>query len=620
MKNVIVIKNKSDISKLDPDILKLARESYEMQIERHYNPPHDAESDRKQLVQIINSQCFVIFVNYHNKGTVEITSKGVSTCEIDQIYLGTGTVGDTCSIHYIIQKEVSSPSAIANLVDNIELDLDRDYGYKSYMLISQVSPFASNISDLLSKEPVINSRPTLYSDNWCKYELATYAQHNENCKRMYNSPSSDDERSEFQRDRERIVNCKSFRRMVDKAQIFSAQKGDHYRTRMTHTLEVNQIAKAIAGALQLNIDLTEAIALGHDLGHTPFGHQGERTLDNILCGKKCKKFLHMEDTFFEKNLLGRFKHNYQGLRILSRLENKYVDFNGLNVSFQVLEGILKHTSLKKEIDLADFIDKDFIDDLSPELSYCTTLEGQVVLLADEIAQRGHDIDDALTSGLISCDELLSILTINRFSLLFHKLNTEYQQLKIGTRFYEDEQELITQRMVSQIVSYFINDVIVESKSTLQMNTTNKVDRKLITMSSDGECACKYLEKIINKKVISNSEVAKFDRNADVIITNLFVLYYQNPLLLHKGTLRKIYRDMLENDETQKNALPLYDSNLDLARHEIETITRTYLIYTEPMTNDSSEIFIKRKILIRNIIDYIAGMTDSYAISEYNKIK
>ena len=265
------------------------------------------------------------------------------------------------------------------------------------------------------------------------YALNPLAQKDAQAIRIYPSEELGEHRTEFQRDRERVVNCKAFRRMVDKAQIFGAEKGDYYRTRMTHSLEVNQIAKAIAYALKLNLDLTEAIALGHDLGHTPFGHQGERTLDDILCGKQDVGIV-AESELFRKRCFGGFKHNYQSARILTELEEKYVEFPGLNVSVQVVEGVLKHTRVKpSEILLEDFIRSEYLDkihiDYDNEIQVCSSLEGQVVAVADEIAQRGHDVDDALTSGVMSIDEFVDRLKISKCSILQERINNEREKFK-----------------------------------------------------------------------------------------------------------------------------------------------------------------------------------------------
>ena len=241
-------------------------------------------------------------------------------------------------------------------------------------------------------------------------------------------------RDQFARDRDRIIYCTAFRRLEHKAQVYSHEKGDHYRTRLTHTLEVTQIARGIAKNLGLNEDLTEAIALGHDIGHTPFGHAGEEVLDKIMRGED-----DLGGKLKYKLNYGGFKHNFHSLKILDILERKYEDGKGLNLTWQVLEGILKHTKIKKPgktWDLNRFIkNKDFFKPLVPNdtfFKYPThkidfedyailespllnvksvlnfenslTLEGQVVAIADEIAQRQHDLDDGLRDLELRMDE------------------------------------------------------------------------------------------------------------------------------------------------------------------------------------------------------------------------
>lgn len=201
------------------------------------------------------------------------------------------------------------------------------------------------------------------------------------------------ERNEFSHDRDRIIFSKAFRRLEHKAQIYSFEKGDHFRTRLTHTLEVVQIARSIARNLGLNEDLTEAIALGHDIGHTPFGHQGEYVLDEIMRGND-----DLGGKITYKMDYGGFKHNFNSLRVLDIIETKFDKLNGLNLTWQVLDGILKHTKIVKDgkkWDVKRFIDpKDYLEDII-NLEFSATLEGQIVDIADEIAQRQHDLDDGL---------------------------------------------------------------------------------------------------------------------------------------------------------------------------------------------------------------------------------
>lgn len=235
------------------------------------------------------------------------------------------------------------------------------------------------------------------------------------------------DRNEFSRDRDRILYTNAFRRLQHKAQVYSNKKGDHYRTRLTHTLEVNQIAKSISKNLGLNIDLTEAIALGHDIGHTPFGHAGEEVLDNIMKGKDDLggKLEYTID-------YGGFKHNMNSIKILEILEEKNGE-KGLNLTWQTLDGILKHTSIKKpnqgkQWDLKRFVKDfsnyeylggyDYFDENSnPNYDFPLTLEGQVVAIADEIAQREHDIDDSLRDKEFDFEKLFKFLKKRLWILL-----------------------------------------------------------------------------------------------------------------------------------------------------------------------------------------------------------
>src|SRR6187200_1630467 len=190
-------------------------------------------------------------------------------------------------------------------------------------------------------------------------------------------------RSEFQRDRDRIVHSTAFRRLVYKTQVFLNHEGDLFRTRLTHSLEVAQLGRSIARTLKLNEDLVEAIALAHDLGHTPFGHAGQDALNDC-----------MRD-------LGGFEHNLQSLRVVDQLEDRYASFRGLNLTFETREGILKHCSVKNARELGD-VGRRFLDRTQPGL------EAQLANIADEIAYNNHDVDDGLRSGLITLEQLATL--------------------------------------------------------------------------------------------------------------------------------------------------------------------------------------------------------------------
>ena len=594
-----------------------------------YNVKNTSQKNMKLSV----SGCVDVQISENDYATIERlpNDMGLKLCDdknnIQFEFYGKNVMG-TSDIDKLWIGEYYSNAGDDNDTDNSDdeddedddTDISDDFDNKSYVMVRSVQSFADSVRDVLEK----GLNPAGRSDYKMidlTYELSDYAQKNQMCRRMYGSLEPDSMRSEYQRDRERIVNSKAFRRLVDKAQIFSAEKGDHYRTRMTHTLEVNQIAKAISMGLRLNLDLTEAIALAHDMGHTPFGHQGERTIRDILKGDKCVNLFNIKEEYYEK--LGGFKHNYQGIRVLTKLEEKYAEHLGLDVCFQVLEGVLKHTKLK-DAQIEEFINEKFIEELHINMDFCTNLEGQVVAIADEIAQRGHDIDDAINSGLLNVDELLDSLAANKFKSLNEMLKKEIDNVKKRQRHYISEKELVIGRIISCIVGYFINDVIENSKNELNRYSKDYsegiFDEKLIAFSKPGKNCCDFLEKLINKRVIADSEVTRFDYNAEIIISKLFESYYKNPKLLHAGTLRKIYVDTMlhENAEVANSAIDLLNGNVDITRLEIEEITKKSI---DDITNIEQEvIFEKRKILIRNIADYLAGMTDSYAMNEYQKIR
>lgn len=461
--------------------------------------------------------------------------------------------------------------------------------------------------------------------------LHKYAQYNEHCARIWGLTESTPERGEFQRDRERIVNSKAFRRMVDKAQIFTSSKGDHYRTRMTHTMEVAQIARSISNSLGLNIDLTEAIALGHDLGHTPFGHQGERTLYDILAGNIEVGLPPM----IGKNVYGGFKHNAQSVRMINCLEEKYAEYEGLDVSYQVLEGVLKHTKFRQKqcngctakkcdmgcCDLQVFLGKGDIKYLFLGYPFPTTLEGQVVAVADEIAQRSHDVDDALSAGMLSFSELQCFLENHQMMPLWKIMEKSFKKIKGSNRVYISEKQIICARVISDIINYLVNDVLKETKGRLEKFKENELYRdqhhfseQLVYFSEEGDKICTLLEKMVSNKVINSSEVSRFDYNASKIVKALFETYYAHPRLLHENTLKKAYIDMYVQTG---DAVNLVEDEPHKVKKELDAITKfiensSYSCGTE----SQRKIWVKHTVLVRTIVDYIAGMTDSYAYNEY----
>ena len=396
---------------------------------------------------------------------------------------------------------------------------------------------------------------------------------------------------------------------------------------------VCQIARSISDALKLNTNLAEAIALGHDLGHTPFGHVGERTLKDILNSK-------------DKSV-GGFKHNYQGLRVVSKLENQYTDIDGLDLSYQVLDGIYKHTSADKDVCLEKFIDDENLIHYIRQSSQAVTLEGQVVAVADEIAQRSHDIDDAITSGLLTIEEFIDYLQLSKFDPINCRIKKfEKRMNNENVKLTSDRIELESAQISSKIVKFFIEDVVHASEEKIknyiskhekELNDPYIIKENLISFSKNGEKICEYLKIILKNIILSSDEVSINDDNARVIIKGLFDAYIREPKLLHRGTKMRIYKDFVENPKIS-NFIPLLDGNPKLIDEEFDRIKacdpdikkdkvqgeskikgKTDSSNNEDIKEPTEEYKLKYKILLRNICDFIAGMTDTYALNEYKKI-
>lgn len=629
LSSVYVIKvNETDKAKPIRDNIQKSLDKYKKNGDRFddktiYYPVKDDHLSPDNDIQ------YVMFIEHINTGKIEfVNKKDIDTCEIEKVFLGRGQLclntKENANYRFILKHCIhcyfTDPYVMANLLDDIDLrhDFESDSFIKKVKIKSLIEKiegiFFSNDFIITSQNGSPNLHETKSNPSYTANEYATQISHRD-------LKVSDSEfRTPFQRDRERIVNSRAFRRLVDKTQIFNADKGDHYRTRMTHTLEVNQIAKAIALALGLNLDLTEAIALGHDIGHTPFGHEGERTLNKLL-HDEFKQF-NIIDTRSEKEkennpfILGGFKHNIHGVRVLTQLEEKYVDHLGLNISVEVLEGILKHTKFDS-IDVKNLFSERLVQNLHIDTPFPVNYEGQTVAIADEIAQRGHDIDDAISSGLISSEEVLEFLEAKTCEKLCSELKKELRHINEGQRIYINKQQLIANRFVSTLIHYFINDVIAASNDSL----SNGSRGKKISFSDTGSDVCKYLEKIVTKRVINNSEVSGFDHHGGIIIRKLFFSYYNNPRLLHHGSLRRYYYSVLTHpcSLVSENAIDISDANLDVLNHEIECLTKHEIIISDGYKHNNP-IFEKRKLLIRCITDYIAGMTDSYAMKEYERLR
>ena len=374
-------------------------------------------------------------------------------------------------------------------------------------------------------------------------ELATFAVlPNESKGRTYNEDQSN-YRNEFQRDRDRIIHSSAFRRLEYKTQVFVNHEGDMFRTRLTHSIEVSQIGRTIARALNVNEDLTEAICLAHDLGHTPFGHAGQDALNSCM-----KDF-------------GGFEHNLQSLRIVDLLEERYADFPGLNLTYETREGILKHCSQKNALGLGE-LGQRFIKKNKP------SLEAQIANIADEIAYNNHDIDDGLRANLLNIDSLRE----SKF------VESNYRE--VVKKWKDLNERQIRHEIVRRMIDYIVSDLIETSKDLIGKYKPASVDsirecgKSLIKMSQTTEKEHNNLKKILRKNLYQHEQVNLMSQRATETVKYLFNIYMEQPIFLTDELHMKITKDSRIKDEQRK---------------------------------------------ARIIADYIAGMTDRFALSEYKRI-
>ncbi|MBT6069217.1 dNTP triphosphohydrolase [Candidatus Peregrinibacteria bacterium] len=327
--------------------------------------------------------------------------------------------------------------------------------------------------------------------------------------RIHEKGTKKDNRLPFQKDRDRVMHCRAFRRLQGKTQVFvvhgeGLDHGDHFRTRLTHSIEVAQISRDLARAMGLNEDLSEAIALAHDLGHTPFGHAGQDELNELM-----KKY-GPENGLTEEN--SHFEHNEQSLRIVDKLENIYPTFRGLNLSHEVREGLMKHQTSW--------------DNAGKEITARPALEAQIVNLADEIAYNAHDIDDGLRAGILKLDSS----SINEKCLADIELwqrALESVQNEYGTSL--SERHLIS-RTVSSVISIMITDVITHSQKLLQENSIQTLEdvyahpKPLISFSPEMLQLNANLKSYLAKEFYFSPPVQAFANEGQKTIKNLFEHY------------------------------------------------------------------------------------------------
>lgn len=341
-------------------------------------------------------------------------------------------------------------------------------------------------------------------------------------------------RNAFQRDRDRIIHSTAFRRLEYKTQVFVNHEGDLFRTRLTHSLEVAQMARGIARTLNLHEDLTEAIALAHDLGHTPFGHAGQDALNACM-----REF-------------GGFEHNLQSLRVVEQLEQRYADFDGLNLTFEVREGILKHCSIKNAKQLGD-VGQRFLDKTSP------SLEAQLTNYADEIAYNNHDIDDGLRSGLITIEQLARV---DLFAQNLAEVKTKYPAL---------EQKRLIHETVRRMINTLVVDICTQSTHNIAQHQPQNINDirqlpPLVSFSSDIAAQNHQLKQFLRKNLYQHYKVNRMSAKATRIVSELFAVFYDNTSLLPPE-----FQQFAETDKA------------------------------------------------RAVADYIAGMTDRFAIREHRKL-
>ncbi len=365
-------------------------------------------------------------------------------------------------------------------------------------------------------------------------EHAAYAAVSEHSRGRRHAETAPTGRSEFQRDRDRIIHSTAFRRLEYKTQVFVNHEGDLFRTRLTHSLEVAQIGRSIARSLGLDEDLVEAIALAHDLGHTPFGHTGQDALN--AC---------MQD-------YGGFEHNLQSLRVVDCLEERYAEFDGLNLTFETREGILKHCSLPNAKLLGD-VGARFLQKRQP------SLEAQVANLADEIAYNNHDVDDGLRSGLLEMEQLSQLSVFARH---LQEVKQRYAQLDDRRAIHET---------VRRMINTLITDLVAQSKQNITLINPGDIDAVraapvLVGFSDTIRTEQRELKQFLRTRLYQHYRVNRMSNKARRIIKALFEAFMEDPKLLPPQ-----YQDKVRQDQA------------------------------------------------RTIADYIAGMTDRYAIKEYRHL-
>jgi len=351
-----------------------------------------------------------------------------------------------------------------------------------------------------------------------------------------------DLRNDFQRDRDRIIHSTAFRRLKHKTQVFVNTSGDHFRTRITHSLEVSQIARTLSKYFNLNEDLAETLSLAHDLGHTPFGHAGEEALNDCMRNH------------------GGFDHNIQTLRIITILENRYYDFKGLNLSIETLDGLIKHNGPVKDLTKFNRILGNNFFKKKINFSLNTSLEAQIASISDDIAYNSHDLEDGIKSNLFNLNHLKNIPVLNKI------ISQHKKKLKTNSI------DLVIRQIIREIINEMVNDVINTTKKNISLNKIKNLNdiyrtkNQLVSFSQNMKKFDKEIKNFLKQEMYYHRNVSSKTNYGRKVITRLFLQIKKNP---------KKYINMKKYS----------NSNIE-----------------------------------RIICDYIAGMTDRYAINLYNQIK
>lgn len=444
-------------------------------------------------------------------------------------------------------------------------------------------------------------------------------------------------RTSFMRDRDRVLYSSAFRRLSGKTQIYLTGKDDHQRNRLTHTLEVSQIARTVSQALKLNCDLTEAIALAHDLGHTPFGHAGEQILHEIMVPSSPIKIenspMNASDLSASEEVklpLFGFKHNVQSVRIAASLETNYEKM-GLNLTNFTLWGILHHSSIKYKAERVNttFLDPTYSSQYQEYMQLpvdtkndAWSFEAFVVAQADEIAQWHHDLEDALRGNAMTCHEVCNTIERNLSSILpsddAKRLKALKEKKQADKKYISDLARIVVNTLVNRLIECSLHnlgllwdeyigeaDIAIKKRRFFENHHWDEFDiQNAISFRKKGENDKKfYFQSVISEKIHHSRDVERMNAKGKYIIKKLFQAYYTNPQQLPDSIVREYMVDTRQYTFNRANI----------------TSIGAIRIKFEKYRSSKSFSTMDKIILMRKICDHIAGMTDHYAIEEYEQL-